>query len=65
MSQLALAEKLNISQRAASFLTQEAGYYRHTLKDPDKPVSLEAFRNMPYVKYFIKKMRLKKHEEES
>ena len=63
-SQLKLAKELQITPRAASHLTQEAGYHRHELKDPKNPVKLVDFIKKPYAAYIITKKRLK-HEEES
>ncbi len=62
-SQVKLAKKLQITPRAASYLTQEAGYHRHELKEPKNPVKLADFIRKPYAEYFIKKNGLK-HEEE-
>ena len=64
-SQFDLAKELQISSRAASYLTQEAGYHRHKLKDPTNPVLLADFIKKPYAEYIIKKMGLKKYEEKS
>lgn len=63
-SQVKLAKELQITPRAASYLTQEAGYHRHELKDPMNPVKLADFIKEPYADYIIKKKGLK-HEEES
>ena len=63
-SQVKLAKELQITPRAASHLTQEAGYHRHELKDPKNPVKLADFIKEPYADYIIKKKGLK-HEEES
>lgn len=62
MSQYDLSVALQITPRGVSFLTQEAGYHRHKLKNPNKPVKFEEFIKEPYAGYIIKKLGLL-HEE--
>jgi hypothetical protein len=64
-SQRDLAKELGVSPRMASCLTQEAGYHRHKLDDPKKPVLLADFIKQPCAAWVIKTKGLQKYEEKA